>query len=286
MPCAARRRPRAVAAAGGAALARAQGVRPPRATLGRRRCVPARLRARARAGRSVRPDSTGRTARVRHVAAAEWIESLPEDRSEDRAATLAHHYVTATRPASARPGEDVVMSCARVRPARCRRRESVRSRFPRSARLTDSSSRALELLPDGRWSRSAQLLFAAGQASGFVGRERRRAAARGATPSSESGDLERAAEGAVAASWHLWHVRPDEASRGSSVQRRSSRVGRRHARRRSCVAEQARREMLAYNRDAALRLAIEAVALAEAIGDDRDRGRRARNGRRRDGDRR
>ena len=31
----------------------------------------------------------------RHLAAAEWIESLPEDRAEDRAETLAHHYLTA-----------------------------------------------------------------------------------------------------------------------------------------------------------------------------------------------
>ncbi|MFN2471802.1 MAG: AAA family ATPase [Gaiellaceae bacterium] len=36
----------------------------------------------------------GRRARL-HLAAAEWIESLPQGRSEDRAETLAHHYLTA-----------------------------------------------------------------------------------------------------------------------------------------------------------------------------------------------
>ena len=39
-----------------------------------------------------------RSARAsRHVAAATWIESLPEDRAEDRAEALAHHYLDRDR---------------------------------------------------------------------------------------------------------------------------------------------------------------------------------------------
>ena len=54
--------------------------------------------------------------RRRHVAAAGWIESLPEDRAEDRAETLAHHYVTAIELYRA-AGEDVPELRANAFPA-------------------------------------------------------------------------------------------------------------------------------------------------------------------------
>ena len=50
----------------------------------------------------------------RHLAAAEWIESLPEDRAEDRAETLAHHYLTAIELRRA-AGEDVERRSGRER---------------------------------------------------------------------------------------------------------------------------------------------------------------------------
>ena len=65
----------------------------------------------------VRDAAYGQIPRVvraaRHVTAAEWIESLPDDRSEDRAASVAHHYVTAIELFRA-AGED---DSSRARPS-------------------------------------------------------------------------------------------------------------------------------------------------------------------------
>ena len=78
---------RAVAGGGAAPLARAEGVRSPRAPL---RASPGRRSTRS----STRSSATRRTARCRGAARAErhrrgreWIESLPGDRAEDRAET-------------------------------------------------------------------------------------------------------------------------------------------------------------------------------------------------------
>ena len=50
---------------------------------------------------------------ARHLEAAGWIESLPEDRAEDRAETLAHHYMTAIELYRA-AGDDVTHLAARA----------------------------------------------------------------------------------------------------------------------------------------------------------------------------
>ena len=77
------------------ALARAQGVPAARTTVVRRSGRPStpsstRLVRDAVYGQLPRPDRVDR-----HVRVARWIESLPDDRREDRAELLAHHYVEA-----------------------------------------------------------------------------------------------------------------------------------------------------------------------------------------------
>jgi class 3 adenylate cyclase/tetratricopeptide (TPR) repeat protein len=201
---------------------------------------------------------------ARHVAAATWIESLPDDRAEDRAETLAHHYLAAIDLFRA-AGDDVGDLGTRAVPAllEAGERALALSAFRTADRLL---SRALELLPDGEGP-SAELLFAAGQAKGFVGRDSDELM-RAVDAFERAGDRERAAECAVAASWHFWHLRPDEAI--PCLQRAASLVeGRPPSRAKALVvAERARREMLAYDRDTALPLALEAVELAASIGDD------------------
>ena len=206
-----------------------------------------------------------RSARAaRHVAAASWIESLPEDRAEDRAETLAHHYLAAIDLYRA-AGEDVAELSARAVPAL---QEAGERALALSAFRTADQylSRALELVGEES-EPPAELLLAAGHAMGFVGREGPELM-RAVDAFERLGDVERAAECAVAASWHLWHLRPAEAM--PWLERAASLVSDAPASRAKALvrAEQARREMLAYKRERALRLATEAVLLAEAIGDD------------------
>jgi class 3 adenylate cyclase/tetratricopeptide (TPR) repeat protein len=200
----------------------------------------------------------------RHLAAATWIESLPDDRAEDRAETLAHHYLTALELYRA-AGEDV--SPLAPRAVRAFQEAGERALGLSAFRTADRFlSLALELVPNGE-EPSAELLLAAGQAMGFVGRDGDELT-RASDAFERAGDLDRAAECAVVASWHLWHVRAGEAM--SWLERAASLVEARPPSRAKALvlAEQARREMLNYNRGPALRLASEAVSMAEALGED------------------
>jgi class 3 adenylate cyclase/tetratricopeptide (TPR) repeat protein len=205
-----------------------------------------------------------RTQRARlHLAAAEWIESLPEDRAEDRAETLAHHYLTAIELRRA-ASENVADLRARAAVAlqEAGERALALGAFTVAVRFLDA---ALELLPEDS-EPSPELLFAAGQAFGMTGRagdELMRASA----AFERAGDLERAAEAAVAGSWHLWHVRPADGR--ALLERAASLVeGRPPSRAKALVlTEQARRALIGYQYSTALALADEAMALARDIGD-------------------
>ncbi|HUG65228.1 MAG TPA: adenylate/guanylate cyclase domain-containing protein [Gaiellaceae bacterium] len=216
----------------------------------------------------VRDAAYGQIPRVaraaRHVSAASWIESLPADRAEDRAETLAHHYQAAIDLYRA-AGEDVSTLSARAVPALQEAGERALS-LSAFQRAVEFLARALELVPDGE-EPSAELLFASGKAFGFVGRdgdELRRAV----DAFERGGEPERAAECAVVASFHLWHARPGEAH--SWLERAAALVeGRPSSRAKALVlAEQARREMLNYNNDTARELSSQAALLAAEIGDD------------------
>jgi class 3 adenylate cyclase len=97
----------------------------------------------------------------KHRAAAEWLESLPADRSEDRAEMLAHHYTSALELARA-TGRD---TAELAEPARRAMREAgdralALSAFPSAVRFYRA---ALELWPEDDPER-AQLLFRYGHA--------------------------------------------------------------------------------------------------------------------------
>src|SRR6476619_1868293 len=149
-----------------------------------------------------------RSARAeRHLAAAEWIESLPDDRAEDRAETLAHHYLTAIELRRA-AGEDVIALGPRAVRALQDAGERALALGAYDA-ATSFLETALALLP-GDAEPSAELLFHAGRAFAHAGRPSD-LLVRAVDAFERAGDPERAAEAAVDASWHAWHTRPAEA---------------------------------------------------------------------------
>jgi class 3 adenylate cyclase/tetratricopeptide (TPR) repeat protein len=198
-----------------------------------------------------------------HIAAADWIESLPDDRAEDRAETVAHHYLTAIDLRRA-AGEDVGELGTRAVGAlqEAGERALGLAAFDTAARFL---SEALDLLPAGV-EPSPELLLAAGKAFGFVGRGGDELA-RAADAFERAGDPERAAECAVMAAWHGWHSKPAEAQ--GWLERAAGYVeGRPASRAKALVlAEQARQAMIGYQKETSVRLADRAAELAREIGD-------------------
>ena len=207
-----------------------------------------------------------RASRARlHLAAAEWIESLPDDRAEDRAETLAHHYLTAIELLRA-AGQDVGDLGARAAGAlqEAGERSLALGAFPAAARFL---GHALDLLPSSDEA-SPDLLFAAGKAFGHVAREGDELE-RAVAAFDARGEPERAAEAALEASRHAWYGGVHSESQ-TWLQRASELVeGRPPSRAKAYVlAEQARLAMLDFRYQSGYDLAEEAVALALEIGDD------------------
>jgi class 3 adenylate cyclase/tetratricopeptide (TPR) repeat protein len=199
-----------------------------------------------------------------HLAAAQWIESLPEDRAEDRAETVAHHYLTAIELRRA-AGEDVAdLGVRAVGPLQeAGERALGLGAYPAAARFL---GHALDLVPPGR-EPSPELLFVAGKAFGYVGRvgnELERAVA----AFEAYGDPERAAEAALEASRHDWYG----GGSGSRLwlERASALVEDRPPSRAKAyvLAERARQAMLDYQGDVGVELAEAAALLAAELGDD------------------
>ena len=205
-----------------------------------------------------------RSARAtRHVAAATWIASLPEDRAEDRAEALAHHYLNAIELRRA-AGDDVTALAARAVPAltEAGERSLALSAHVAAARFL---SLALQLVPDGQ-EPTPELLLAAGTAFDRVGR-RGDELARAVDAFERAGDPERAAEAATLASRHAWHSMTGDAD--AWLERAATLVEHRPASRAKAlvVAGQARREAIAFSPETGLRLAESAIALAREIED-------------------
>ena len=202
------------------------------------------------------------TRAARHVAAAEWIESLPDDRSEDRAASVAHHYTTAILLFRA-SGEDD--SAIQPRAARALQDAGERSLQLHAYGAAGSFlEQALELLPDDE-DPNPELLLAAGTAFGYAGRTGDELS-RAVEAFERAGDPERAAEAAVQASRHAWHAfgtdvdtwldRAGQLVEGRPPSPAKARV----------AAERARRNALTYRPETGLELARVAIELARDVG--------------------
>ena len=206
-----------------------------------------------------------RSARAeRHLAAAEWIESLPDDRAEDRAETLAHHYLTAIELRRA-AGEDVI------------------ALGPRAVRaLQDAGERALAL---GAYDAATSFLESALE---LLAR-RRRAVCRAALPRGTGAGLRGTARRPPRAGGRRVRARgrPGAGRRGgrrrragtrgtrarprhadcSTARRPSSTDGRRPARRRSSSPSTRGCSMMNFQFDSGRREAERAIEHARAIGD-------------------
>jgi class 3 adenylate cyclase/tetratricopeptide (TPR) repeat protein len=199
----------------------------------------------------------------RHLAVAEWIESLPEDRAEDRAETLAHHYLTAIELRRA-AGEDLTARAPRAVQALqdAGERALALGAFDAAVSFLEH---ALELLPDDA-EPSAELLFHAGRAFAHAGRPDDHLV-RAVDAFERAGDPERAAEAAVAASWHAWHTRPADA-RGLLDRATAIVDGRPPSRATALVlAEQARMLLMNFQFESGRREAERAIEHARLIGD-------------------
>jgi class 3 adenylate cyclase/tetratricopeptide (TPR) repeat protein len=203
------------------------------------------------------------TRAARHVAAAEWIESLPDDRSEDRSASLAHHYTTAMELFRASGDEDAAIQ---ARASRALQDAGERSlQLHAYAAATSFLEQALELLPDDE-EPGPELLLAAGTAFGYAGRTGDELA-RAVDAFERAGDPERAAEAAVQASRHGWHAFHDDVDAWLD---RAARLvdGRPPSRAKARVAaERARRCGLTYRPESGRAFSLAAIELAREMSE-------------------
>jgi class 3 adenylate cyclase/tetratricopeptide (TPR) repeat protein len=198
----------------------------------------------------------------RHLAVARWIESLPEDRAEDRAETLAHHYLTAIELYRA-AGQDVSTLEAQTVPAlyEAGARALALGAFASAASFLE---RALAFVHEGE-EPEPELLLVAGTALGHVGRTSD-ALSRAADAFEAAGDVERAAEAAVMASRHARHAR--SADSDLWLDRAAALVADRPVSRAKAVVvgDQARHVALRFRTQEAKELSEEAIDLARAVG--------------------
>ena len=160
-----------------------------------------------------------------HVRAAEWIESLGDDRAEDRAEMLAHHYLSALELTRAAGGDAAQLET----PARLALREAGNRAYALSALESAASSygKAIEL-----WPRTIPPIRACCSSSASAllrGTQRgRRRAAGGGRPLARGGDIEGAAEAESKLAHRSWFTGVQQEARAHS--QRSVRADRRSSR--------------------------------------------------------
>ena len=198
----------------------------------------------------------------RHVRVARWIESLPEDRREDRAELLAHHYVEAielSRSAGLDSAELVPAASAALR-------ESGMRAFAVGAYL--AAVRALRaaatLRPDGL---DARALRALGKALTFTEHTGLDELRRAFEQLLDEGKGLEAAAAAADLSFGLWQ-HGDGAGSAAWMVRALELVGEggRSRHEAHVLAQAARRSMLAGDSQEAIELAGRAMELATSIG--------------------
>jgi hypothetical protein len=201
----------------------------------------------------------------KHRAAAEWLESLAVDRSEDKAEMLAHHYASALDFARA-AGQDTGELAERAQHAlQDAGDRAMALNAPRAA--VTFYERALQLLPREADSRP-ELLFRRGEALDLAGDAARFEALEEAREALLArGDRERAAEAEVLLA-HAWWYRGIR-DRAFEHQQRAEDLVRdrpRSVATARVLAESARLRMLAGGDEEGIRVAREALAIAEAYG--------------------
>ncbi len=208
-------------------------------------------------GQLPRPDRVDR-----HVKVARWIESLPDDRREDRAELLAHHYVQAlelSRNAGLDSAELVPSAAAALRESGLR--AFAVGAFPAAARAL----RAAAALGPGEL--DARALRALGKALGFTEQAGLDELRRAFDLLLAAGHGTEAAATAADISFALWQL-GDGLGSGEWMDRAIGLVGdeERSPHHAHVLAQAARRSMLAGDSAEAVQLADRAIELAEATG--------------------
>ncbi len=204
----------------------------------------------------------------RHVRVARWIESLPDDRREDRAELLAHHYLQAIELAQS-AGLDV--SDLEPKAAAALREAGIRAfaigAFPAAVRaLRDAAA----LSPGGLDARSLRALGKALSFTENIGGEELLLAFDRLL---DDGDVTEAAVTATDLSHVAWRhghgaAAAEWVSRALELAARVEPAPQ-HA---YVLAHAARHHMVAGNPDEAIRLADQAIDLADAFGEPRANG--------------
>ncbi len=202
---------------------------------------------------------------VKHVRAAQWIESLAGDRAEDLAEQLAHHYVAALelRRAAGADTDELAHPAARALVAAAERAAGLSA----YAQAEGFATKALALAKEGSptAARAQHWLAWAGYNLGRAGAETR--AVEAATAFRELGDAEAAAESEMLAALCFWHRglgdEADQASERARVLVRDAPTS--HAKA-TVLVERSRLLMLRGRNEEAVAIGREGLALAEELG--------------------
>jgi tetratricopeptide (TPR) repeat protein len=198
----------------------------------------------------------------RHVRVARWIESLPEDRREDRAELLAHHYVEAialARSAGLDSADLVPAASAALRESGLR--AFAVGAYPAAARALRGAAALEQAELDPR------ALRALGKALSFTEHAGLDELRRAFDLMLDSGQQVEAAATAADVSFALWH-HGDGAGSAAWMERALELVGDDGRSRHDAqvLAQAARLSMLGGDSAEAVELAARAIDLSEAVG--------------------
>jgi class 3 adenylate cyclase/tetratricopeptide (TPR) repeat protein len=203
----------------------------------------------------------------KHRAAAEWIESLAPDRTEDRAEMLAHHYLEAIALGSAAGVETGQLR----EPAVAALIEATEraSALNAWAAAAESARAGLELIDDGDPRRS-RLLFALGRSARILGEDDAgEALLKAAEAFLAQGEVEAAAETEILSAQLHWERGERDLSDEHNARALALVDGRPpSAAQARVVAEHARSVFLSGDARHGLELSERALPLAEQVGDD------------------
>ncbi len=202
----------------------------------------------------------------KHRLAAEWIESLASDRSEDRAEMLVHHYLEAISLARAAGlNAEPLREPAAAALIEATERASALNAWAAAAEFARA---ALELLGDGD-PRRAGLLFALGHAKSILGEDDVELVLEARDAFLARDEIEAAAEAEIMASRFFWvrgeRDRADEHGARAVALVEARPLSPAQAR---VFAQRARNVFLAGDHRGGLRLAERALPMVEQVGQD------------------
>jgi class 3 adenylate cyclase/tetratricopeptide (TPR) repeat protein len=203
----------------------------------------------------------------KHRAAAEWIESLAPDRSEDRADMLAHHYLAALELAEATAGDTAEFTESARRALRdAAERALSLGAFPAAGRLY---ARALELWPEHDEDRPVAVLRQAEAIFYALGRPDVDALLQAAAALTDRGESALAAKAEIIAAVTFWWAgKGDETEAHAWRALELVRDAPSSPEKATVLVERARLLMVGSREEEALAIGREGLEMAEKLGLD------------------